>query len=93
MISVSRHVVSWPMNASNTGQACTVDATSICTTAAECGAIAVLLPRPGEGILYSGTTLGKGHMFNIGAGADLQGSYRGSLRMRSLTFPWAMRVH
>ena len=30
-----------------------------------------------KGFFYSGTTLGKGHMFNIGAGVDLQGSYRG----------------
>jgi hypothetical protein len=30
-----------------------------------------------KGFFYTGTTLGKGHMFNIGAGVDLQGSYRG----------------
>ena len=30
-----------------------------------------------KGFFYSGTTLGKGRMFNIGVGADMQGSYRG----------------
>jgi hypothetical protein len=30
-----------------------------------------------KGFFYTGTTLGKGRMFNVGAGMDMQGSYRG----------------